>query len=338
MSKPLETVLRAPRLVSTMLAARAFSRSPVTPASTDGQQQFRMRSAMDLDPRLGKWVSRRSIHTSEASESTQTHTSSSRVIDSGEIEPAVTGLAHDGYYVFENLADVHLVDAIRKFALQVPCRARGEENDSDAYPRERPLAGRYDFTEEVALRCPEVQEYLTDPVAAEIARQYLRQSVIMDSMAFWWTTPMRPEDASLNAQQFHQDRDRLSFLKFFIYLTDVDSETGPHVYVQGTHRHLPWALRGDGRKSDESVSAAGLAEQVNELCGAAGTVLAVDTIGLHKGKTPTTGDRLILQSQYATSLFGADYERPLFSPSAMTSDRYAASPWTLQRLAGAIRA
>ena len=104
----------------------------------------------------------------------------------------------------------------------------------------------------------------------------------MDEIAFWWTTTQRAEDANLNAQMFHQDRDRLSFLKFFIFLTDVTPETGPHVYLKGSHRKIPWGLRKDGRISDESVRAAGLWQNVVELFGPAGTVMAVDTIGLHK--------------------------------------------------------
>jgi hypothetical protein len=32
-----------------------------------------------------------------------------------------------------------------------------------------------------------------------------------------------------------------------------------------------------------------------ELCGPRGTILAVDTRGYHKGKTPTSGHRLIAQ-------------------------------------------
>ena len=61
--------------------------------------------------------------------------------------------------------------------------------------------------------------------------------------------------------------------------------------------------------------------------------MAVDTIGLHKGKTPTAGDRLALESEFATSLFGADYELPSFSPTPLTRARFSQMPWVLQRYA-----
>ncbi len=47
-----------------------------------------------------------------------------------------------------------------------------------------------------------------------------------------------------------------------------------------------------------------------EFTGEAGTIIAEDTIGLHKGKNVTKGRRLILQFEYALSMFGAagDFE------------------------------
>ena len=171
---------------------------------------------------------------------------------------------------------------------------------------------------------------------ALVAQKYLEQPVLMDEVAFWWTTTQHSEMANLNAQLFHQDRDRLSFLKFFIYLTDVNPETGPHVYLSGSHRDIPPSLRGDGRKDDDAVRAAGLWGNVSEINGPAGSLMAVDTIGLHKGKTPIASDRLALEIEFATSLFGAHYERPLLEPTPLMRKRFAQMPWVLQRYAGSI--
>jgi hypothetical protein len=64
--------------------------------------------------------------------------------------------------------------------------------------------------------------------------------------------------------------------------------------------------------------------------------MAVDTIGLHKGKTPIASDRLALEIEFATSLFGAHYERPLLEPTPLMRKRFAQMPWVLQRYAGSI--
>ena len=290
-----------------------------------------MRSAMDLDPRIGKWVSRRAITVSNPQAWDLVDPAVSTVIDPSEIEPAVAALRRDGFYVFRRIVDSAFTDEVRSYAERVPCTARGAQTPPERYPRANPTSGRYDISETDALGCPQVQEFVSDPAMARIAQLYLGQPVVMDEVAFWWTTNRKAEDADVNAQLFHQDRDRLSFLKFFMYLTDVTPSTGPHVYLRGSHRRLPRALRGDGRKSDAAVRAVGLSEDIVEICGPAGSLMAVDTIGLHKGKTPETSDRLALENEFATSLFGADYERPTFTPTALMSERMASMPWLLQR-------
>ncbi len=326
-----DSALQVPRLVHTLRAARRFEGKPQAPIKTDGDSQYAMRAAMDLDPRVGKAASRLVVRRRPPIAWQLADVSTSRLVAADEVDQAVAGVRRDGYYVFQQTLDRRLTDAIRAFAERAPCRGRGEGTRAAPFPRHAPSVGRYDFDEAVSLACPEVQEFVTDPALALIAQRYLGQAVLMDEVAFWWTTTARAEDASLNAQLFHQDRDRLSFLKFFVYLTDVTTDTGPHVYVRGSHRRIPWSLRHDRRITDDAVRSAGLSGDIVELTGPAGTLMAVDTIGLHKGKTPTAGDRLALESEFATSLFGMDYERPSFEPTELTKDRYLRMPWVLQR-------
>ena len=328
--------LALPRFVQTVRTARQFDRARPTPRTTDGASKYRMRSVMDIDPRIGKAISKLAIRDPGAVAWQTADPANSRFVDAAEIDRAVAGLRRDGFYVFQHVVDTTLTDTIRTYAEQAPCYPRGVKGPAATYPRSAPEVGRYDFHENVALGSPEVQEFVTDPAMAVIAQRYLGQPVLMDEVAFWWTTSRRAEDANLNAQMFHQDRDRLSFLKFFIYLTDVTPDTGPHVYVRGSHRSIPWSLRADGRIADETVQKAGLGHEIQELAGPPGTLLAVDTIGLHKGKTPISGDRLALENEFATSLFGMDYERPSFTPTELTRDRYMRMPWVLQRYRDAV--
>jgi len=331
-----ENALNLKRLVQTVGAARAFDRAQGVPDSTPGQSQFNMRQAMSLDPRVGKALSRIAVRGSGSLAWQISDPTGSKFIDPGEIDTAVAGIRRDGFYVFRTPAAEHLVKAILTYAEQVPCQARGADTPLEIYPRSNPAVGRYDIHEEQALGCAEVQDFATDPAMALISQRYLGQPVIMDEVAFWWTTTKKAEDADLNAQLFHQDRDRLSFLKFFMYLTDVDTNTGTHVYVRGSHRNIPWSLRADGRMSDDAVRSAGLSENVTELTGPAGTIMAVDTIGLHKGKTPITSDRLALENEFSTSLFGMDYERPAFEPTELVRRRFAQMPYVLQRYSDAL--
>jgi hypothetical protein len=327
----LESVLNVGRMAKTVVAANGFSRSTQTPEKTEGQSQFNMRQAMGLDPRLGKILSKVSIRHQGTQAWLLSQAATSNYIDHTEVDLAVAGISRDGFYIFNRRASAQQVDALIKFAEQTECEARGARTPLEVYPRLNPAVGRYDIHEQQALQSPEVQDFATDPAMALISQKYLGQPVIMDEVAFWWTTTKKAEDADLNAQLFHQDRDRLSFLKFFMYLTDVDTMTGTHVYVKGSHKKIPRSLRADGRMNDSAVQKAGLGGNITELHGLAGTIMAVDTIGLHKGKTPVTTDRLALENEFATSLFGMDYEIPKFEPTELVRKRYAEMPWVLQR-------
>jgi len=331
-----ETALNVTRVARTAVASRRFDRLAPLGQSASGQEYFNMRQAMSLDPRMGKWISRVVHRTPGATAPSIPQPLNTRFADLAEVGTAVRGVENDGYYVFTRTAAPEVVEALRTFAEKVPCTARGSGTGPEVYPRTSPSVGRYDIEEQDALACPEVQEFATDPLLALVAERYLKQSVIMDEVAFWWTTSKRAEDANLNAQLFHQDRDRLSFLKFFIYLTDVTPDSGPHVYLRGSHRHIPRSLRADGRMTDDAVRSAGLWDNVRELAGPAGTILAVDTIGLHKGKTPVTGDRLALENEFATSLFGMHYEVPNFEPTSLTRERVAMMPEILRRYAPSV--
>ena len=126
-------------------------------------------------------------------------------------------------------------------------------------------------------------------------------------------------------------------MKFFIYLTDVEPDTGPHVYIRGSHANIPWSLRGDGRKSDEAVKAAGLWNNDQEITSPARKLMAVHSNGLHKGKTPIFSDRLGVENVHPISLLGMQYETPSFEPTELTKARFAEMPWVLRRYKLAVK-
>ena len=138
------------------------------------------------------------------------------------------------------------------------------------------------------------------------------------------------------AQRFHADLDRLRFVKFFAYLTDVGPDQGPHVYVRGSHRRRPTALRADRRFRDDEVRARFPERDLVSIEGPAGTVFAADTSGLHKGLPLADGHRLVVQVEFASGLLGAPYTS--VAPSTFAPDVrrvLEAHPWTYRRfLAG----
>ena len=330
----IEPILRIPRFARTVGAVSKWDAS--NERATDGDVYWRMRSAMDIHPQAGRLMSRLGIRRPRGGVPTDEQARTSNIVAFSEISKAVEGLRRDGIYVFDSTVPADMVERMRQSALTVDSIARGIDAPAAPFPRANPQVGRYDIDEDHTMLSPDMQDFCSDPAFARIAADYLGQPVIQDQTALWWTTTMGAEQAALNAWLFHQDRDRLSFLKFFVYLTDVGLENGPHVYIKGTHRKVPRALATDGRKTDDLVKQVGLWDNVVELGGQAGTILAVDTVGLHKGKPPVVGDRLVLQVEFATSLFGAKPDYPVFAPSELAERRYREMPGIMQRWADAI--
>ena len=326
-----EPGLRAMRFAQTIGAVRRFDAQTDPERSTDGEEFFRMRSAMDLSPGAGKRLSLLGIRAPQGGVPTVDQARSSTFVAFEEVDQCVDGLQANGVYVFKNRLPEDMITRMRDSALTVPSMARGLDQPAGPFPRLAPEVGRYDIEEDHTMLSPDMQDYTSDPALALIAARYLGQPVIQDQTALWWTTTKGSADAALNAWMFHQDRDRLSFLKFFVYLTDVGPDNGPHTVVQGTHKQIPRSLRADGRQTDEAVREAGLWDRVISLAGPAGTMMAVDTVALHKGLPPQAGDRCVLQVEFATSLFGAPVDYPVFTPSPLAAERYREMSNILQR-------
>ena len=327
----LEPMLRRARYARTIRAVRRYEEQGGPERTMDGEEFFRMRSAMDSSPGAGKRLSRLGVRPGSGGVPTDTQAQTSNFVDFAEVGSCVTALQRDGVYVFSRRLPEDMVTRMRESALRVPASPRGLEQAPSPFPQHAPQVGRYDIDEDHTMIDPDMQDYCSDPALALIAARYLEQPVIQDQTALWWTTTRGSADAAMNAWLFHQDRDRLSFLKFFCYLTDVGPENGPHTVVRGTHRELPPSLRRDGRQTDDAVREAGLWDRVISLTGPAGTLMAVDTAGLHKGMPPMSGDRCVLQVEFSTSLFGAPVDYPAFTPSSLSRDRYTDMPQILQR-------
>ena len=72
-----------------------------------------------------------------------------------------------------------------------------------------------------------------DATVLSVVERYLGTVPTILGMSAWWSfaDPM----GATEAQLFHVDIDDLRFCKMFIYLTDVEKDTGPFTYMEGTH-------------------------------------------------------------------------------------------------------
>ncbi len=229
-----------------------------------------------------------------------------------EVRRVASSIRRDGFHVFDRKLPTRACQKLLDFSLTHPAMPVTLESSSTTektiFDRSNPQSIRHQFLADELFQNETVQQVATDPYFFSIAQDYLGFNPVFDILAMWWSAPTcNQELQSRAAQLYHFDMDRLKFVKFFVYLTDVDTHTGPHCYVRGSHKRKPAALLRDDRLSDEEVRAHYLADDLVELTGQAGTMLAVDTRGFHKGKPLERRDRLIFQVQFADSLFGQNY-------------------------------
>ena len=263
---------------------------------------------------------------------------------SEEQERALQSLHSDGIYVFERKLPTSVCATLERFARQTPARlypCPDETPQIAVYDQTNPLAKTYHLEENEILNQVEVQNLLADVSLRNLVREYLSCEPVFDLAAMWWSVPTT-EASSAAAQLYHFDLDRVAWLKFFIYLSDVTLSRGPHCYLRGTHRIGESSRKllafGDRRISNEEVQSVGLTSLEKEVCGSKGTVFVADTRGHHKGKPPEDGDRLVLELEFASSLFGASYQIiDIQEPAAKLREAVKDAPFVFSKLNLSIR-
>jgi hypothetical protein len=237
--------------------------------------------------------------------------------------PALKSITDDldarGYHVFEKRLPNDLCESLLRFASTNPCSVRASSGTVgsskplvvNAYDPAKSLGHRYDFSSHDIINNADVQRLMGDHSLVAVAQSYLRSKPVLDVMGMWWHTAFGDGPDAEAAQFYHFDMDRIKWLKFFIYLTDVGPENGPHCFIEGSHRAggIPPSIleKGYSRLTDEEVSSSYSADRIVEFTAPRGTIIAEDTRGLHKGKHVAKGDRLMLQLQFSNSLFGGYY-------------------------------
>ena len=157
------------------------------------------------------------------------------------------------------------------------------------------------------LQQPDIVALTHHPLLLDVATAYLGCRPTISSMSVWWSLP--GGGAAQEAENYHRDVDDWRFVKFFLYLTDVDAECGPHRFVRGSHRSSRFLLI--RRIDDAEVARAFPAADHLEMTGRAGDAFLEDTFGLHKGQPARKGRRLVLQIQYSVNTIPVYDYRPV---------------------------
>jgi Phytanoyl-CoA dioxygenase (PhyH) len=152
------------------------------------------------------------------------------------------------------------------------------------------------FSNEIVARAPHVFDIVNNPAILNPVAAVLGAKPTASYMAAWWSIPAH-DGIAQHAEKYHRDVDDWRFIKMFCYLTDVDEESGPHVYVPGSHKVNK--LTPIRRYDEKEVYEAFGPDCEKRFTGPAGTAFLENTYGFHRGFPPKSKPRMLFQVLYS---------------------------------------
>ena len=204
-----------------------------------------------------------------------------------------------------------------------------QDPDAKTFSPLTPLEGtriaHYDQT--VIVKAPCIMEKANHPYLIELVGNYFGCNFCLDTIRVWWSYPSVNTDEDLSYPQiFHRDLDSLNFLKFFVYLTDVDEDSGPHMFVQKSHRVNKMICQ-NKRYSDLEIEQE-FGGNILKITGPKGSSFLENTFAFHKGDIPKSGPRLLLQYIFSVKRTPSGPKKPFVdlddfnNPQNYNIDRY----------------
>jgi hypothetical protein len=166
-----------------------------------------------------------------------------------------------------------------------------------------------------------------------VANGYLRMWAKLSYVDLWYTVPQPRDAARVASQLWHRDFDDRHLLKAFLYLVDVDSETGPFEYVPGSQPGgrfgdlWEWKPLGVRRIDDEELQAHTTNEAVKTLAAPKGTLILCNTSGFHRGGFSTAKPRVLATATYCSPA----------SLRALSSRNFESTPDAVSGMSGPAR-
>ena len=222
----------------------------------------------------------------------------SSLLTPSEINDALTTLNKDGVAILKNSLSKNDLQQIMAFISETPAYASNVQEKIAINPANVPRQhSRYFWRMNSLIKNKAIQNIFTDPTFHRIAQEYIGCSPLLTDVTLW-LSPVYGEVTYDHI--FHCDNDSPTFLKFFIYLTDTDELSGAHAYIKGTnHPEKRKNLTVGKRYTDEQIISMFGKENLAIMSAPAGTIIAEDTSGLHRGTAPKERHRFMLQLRFS---------------------------------------
>ena len=140
----------------------------------------------------------------------------------------------------------------------------------------------------------------------DVANTYLGLWSKLEYVDMWYSVPQPADADRISSQRWHRDFNDKHLLKAFLYLVDVDEETGPFQYVPGSApggRHAdawPWKPLGENYPPENELEKRIPADGLRTFTGPKGTLLFCNTSGFHRGGFATAKPRVLATCTYSS--------------------------------------
>lgn len=160
---------------------------------------------------------------------------------------------------------------------------------------------------------PLLLKMATEPAILNFASEYLKSADLNIDIFSWWNFPIKKENIESDyqkdynfGQEFHFDHTSRRMLKVFVYLTDCDEDSGPHVFIEKTHIDKPFmiSLRQKNLTEEGMEKYIPKSDRWKVIKGDKGASFLVDHFGMHRGENPKEKQRLVLQFMYSVNPLG----------------------------------
>jgi hypothetical protein len=151
-----------------------------------------------------------------------------------------------------------------------------------------------------------IASLVLDDRVLDIANSYLGVCSRIKYLDIWCNLPCDEGDPPVDSERWHRDNEDNQLIKLFLYLSDVDENSGPLSYIRGSqpggrygsiypNNPPTGSFPPDGALENDLPT-----EEMYSCAGDAGTLLLYDACGFHRGGCTTNKPRIMLVATYAS--------------------------------------
>ncbi|HZC29805.1 MAG TPA: phytanoyl-CoA dioxygenase family protein [Gaiellaceae bacterium] len=224
-----------------------------------------------------------------------------------EVQQDVVDRLRDEGYATLPLSDLVTTDVwteleanAAEFVAHTEAGLAGEREGSDSTLRRRAgkefLIRKYAWGVQLGLDDPWLR-LGTNLRLLDLANAYLGMWSKLEYVDVWYTPPAAADERR-SSQRWHRDFNDRHLLKAFVYLVDVDEETGPFEYVPRSapggelDRLWPWRPLGDNYPPEDELERR-IDGRAVTFTATKGTIIFCNTSGFHRGGFAKTKPRVL---------------------------------------------